>query len=180
MNQTPEIPALADIYEMWHVPFWQTTWFKICYGLIVLFVIQLAIGLAAYFINHRRKPKLTAWQQAFEQLQRLAQKYPATTDEARIYYTRLTHLLKQYIQKRYGRKLEGSTDNELIQQAQSHGLPEKASDCLREILEGAVLIKFARAEAREAQISRDLKHARTNITLSVPQPSATQNERVTK
>ena len=172
MQQITQAPQLAEIYGTWHVPFWQTSWFKLCCSAGLLVIAAVVLYGVIRTIKNRNLPATPPWQEALNQLERMAATFPQTSDETRLHYIRLTYLLKRYIQRRYDRTLTGSTDTELAEQAQEHGLPEKAADHLKQVLEGAVLIKFARAEAREAQIARDLKHACEIISLSTPKPLA--------
>jgi len=171
MQQIHTTPELANIYGMWHVPFWQTGWFKLCCATGALAALSIVSYAGWYIISRRRTPQLSPWEEALKQLESMGATLPQNSNETRLYYLRLTYILKHYLQRRYNCTLVGSTDTELATQALSHGAPEQAADQLKEILEGAILIKFARAEARQAQIARDLKHARTIVTLTTPAPA---------
>ena len=175
-----QIPQLAEIYGMWHVPFWQTSWFKMVCNISALLIFAGIIYYLARTIMRRKKAALPPWETALETLKQMGNSLPSTNDETRRYYVRLTALLKSYLQKRYDRVLSSSTDMELVEQAHAHDIPNKAIDQLREVLHGAVLIQFARADARETQINCDLKHARAIIMLTTPEASSDKTPGSTK
>jgi len=172
MQTAPISPAaLADIYEMWHIPFWQTGWFILtCISIGAIIAIG-AVATTIFLLRKRRQSYIqTPWERALGRLQKLANPTEAESN-ASLLYTRLTLLLKQYLQERYDRTLEGHTDTELA--ARMHELPDEAAAQLRQIFEGAVFIKFARAKARQERIKRDLRAAQAVISLTTP-PSAPQ------
>ena len=179
-TQTPSAPQLADIYGMWHIPFWQSGWFKICCAAGSLMILGILAYVGWRIASRRRAPRLSPWQEALVQLEQMGTTLPKSSDETRLYYLRLTWVLKHYLQRRYNCVLAGSTDTELAAEALSHGAPEQVADQLKEVLEGAVLIKFARAEARQTQITRDLKHARTIVALTTPAPAPSQSRDTNK
>ena len=108
--------GLYDIYGVWHLPFWQTTWFKyLCASLIALvfLLVGVAIGYRLYqWIRHKQ---YTAWEIALMKLEQLKKNHYATQDEAKQAYGVITAVLKEYLSKRYGWSVTSATDDELAQ-----------------------------------------------------------------
>jgi hypothetical protein len=149
---------LYDIYGLWHVPFWQTTWFKLLVGSIIVAILFVIIVM---LVHHRRARKkvLTSWEQALRDLHELREHGIPAPDRAQEFYLRLTEILKTYLQQRYQYSVIGKTDHELMHFLyQEHFSPALLQE-LQEIFSGIEVIKFARGTTVVEQIERDLQRS---------------------
>jgi len=170
MQQQPPISQqLSDLYGIWHVPFWQRTWFTVTmWMLAIIFVVALGY-LALRIWKKRQKPAPTPWEHALGQLEELAARNCSTPEQAQAFYLELTALLKTYLNERYGYNVQGKTDAELVDYVRAQEeLPAGVVDHIGAILQGAVLIKFAGEQARAQQIEGDTTRARSIITITIP------------
>ena len=153
-----------DIFDYYHIPFWQTTWFKVSACVAVLLIIALVI----YFIVTRKKRELAPWEWAAEKIQQLPLEKCLTKNDYKKFYFDLTLILKQYLHKRYAWKTEDKTDEELIEYLHKQGFNETLLEALKKMLEGAVWIKFAGNEVIKTQADADYKTALSLVKKTTP------------
>lgn len=114
---------------------------------LLLLIIACYVGIQIKS-NHRIIPKLKLkfegppHKQAFRQIEKLRQKKPATPDDAHVYYTELTDILRLYIERRYGCKATAMTTSEILVQLQPYN-NVSLIDKLRKLLESIDLVKYA-------------------------------------
>lgn len=104
--------GLYDIYDYWHVPFWQTQTFYFCVRFAIL---ALALFLIYFFIKkyYKRKP-LSPEHSALERLAHLQKKNITTKEDAHEVYSEITDSMKQYFESYYKRPFNAMTDKEMI------------------------------------------------------------------
>lgn len=149
---------LYDIYDLWHVPFWQTLWFKIIFFSVLFLAL---IVLIVWFVRRRRKHKkeLSAGEQALHDLYALRERKLVCSEHAQEFYLQVTAILKTYLQHQYHLPVQAKTDQELLHFLyQEHFSPALLQE-LQEIFSGMELIKFARASAVSDQLERDLQRS---------------------
>ncbi len=157
--QNPAL-ELYEIYGLWHVPFWQRTWFKIS---IFIFFCAL-VGIIIYFLIKKYKQRavqLPAWQIALNALDQL-KKLQMPEYSAR-YYAALTHLLKVYISARFGVDVCSLTDQQMCDYIDQHLAYDHYKERLKQIFSAGQLIKFAHHDALEKQMIDDWQHAKDFI-----------------
>ena len=155
---------LYDIYGMWHVPFWQTTWFFIAMILLACFVFS-AILFLLYTRFAKKKKKLPAWQVAMHALEQLkadpstssGQSFSVARSEQ--FYVGLTALLKTYISERDATDLRSSTDQQIIGYLEDLALSDVQKEQLTRIFGAGQMIKFANQDAVQQQMQDDWHHA---------------------
>ncbi len=147
--------GLYDIYETWHIPFWQTTWFYILMysfmSLIIIFIIYFIIKK----IKSRSQNKLSFSEQALRDIELLRSQM-----NGKEFYIQLTAILKRYIAQRYHVDVESKTDDELIAYlGKKHFFNETLLDDISSIFAGIVTIKFAHAQASQEKMEHDYHKA---------------------
>ncbi|TET06904.1 hypothetical protein E3J79_00515 [Candidatus Dependentiae bacterium] len=150
--------GLYDIYDMWHVPFWQTKLF----GGIVIFLLVIVgcsflIALFVYYI--RRKHPEFPWDNALCKLTALSIEEPLSKEKNKQFYFKLTEILKNYLHERYNFALRGKTDQELLLFLVESDFPADLLSYVRAIFEGCLQIKYADEQALREQLMRDLDSA---------------------
>ncbi len=140
---------IKDIYGVWYKPLWQETWF-ISSGIIITLILM---GIVAYWLYKKqyKRPEKKGWELALEDLKAL---HKAEAKTPKLFYSRLTGILKRYLQSRYALHLVGTTDDELIEFLQENTkVPEPVTQTVKELLNGVVLIKFANQKAAQEQMN---------------------------
>lgn len=166
MNHPMNENGLYDIYSVWHVPFWQTSWF---YTLMIAAGIALCalVILMVYKTFFAKKvAPLAPWQKALNDLYDLEQLDLSTQENGKQFYLKLTAILKQYLQDRFQLPLVAKTDAEMASYLQDSDLEKKYK--ISEICNGCVLIKFANQSAIEEQSKAHLNLALKLVSETIP------------
>lgn len=164
-----EQSGLYDIYDIWHVPFWQTRWFYLvlfCLGALIFFTMLLL--LVRWYRKRMKHKKISPWDKTLAALEQLKQKECATTEQGKAVYFTLTVVLKEYIDSRYGFDVQGKTDDELLQYLQQQKFEEELLNYLRDIAQGGVMVKFANVQAMRDEILRHLDFACVIVKQTIP------------
>ena len=107
--------GLYGNYSLWHIPFWQTSWFKLA---IISFVSFLGLVLLAFIIKkfwkRKKQPEITAWDYLLQKLVPYKETEFATKELAKDFYATVTFEFKHYLFKRYGYDVRNKTDEEVI------------------------------------------------------------------
>lgn len=138
--QNNPLDQLHDIYDLWHIPFWQTRAFKLSL-IIIIFLMLLLIGSIVFKRIYRRYRTLKPWDQAILDLEQLQKKIALL--DAKEFYTRLTTILKTYLRDRYGFDVMGKTDDELIHYLSTTDFPVTLLERLQALLARSAAHKFA-------------------------------------
>ena len=133
------------------VPFCWDDWKGIVYSWLVALVL-IAVTVYVWHRTRNGKPvfsfirikkKLPPHQVALTEIENIKSEKPWTDNDSKEYYTRLTDVLREYIQDRYGFSAMELTSNEIIQNLIERG-DGQSLDELRSIFATADLVKFAR------------------------------------
>lgn len=171
MNTLDE-KGLYDIYSAWHIPFWQTNWFYwTIAGLIGIVITLIVVAFIRAYLR-RKKPPLTYWEKALQEIARLQQKKYTTKEEGKQCYFVLTSVLKIYLNKRFQFPTAGKTDDEVVCYIEKKSLDENIKLDLNDILKGCLLIKFANQQAMEKQIHEHITIAFKLIKATLPQSNS--------
>lgn len=156
--------GLYDIYPIRSLPFWQTTWFFLAMCTVVSIVVMaLVMGAVCWYRARRAQKKLTAWEQALADLSTIANEA-----QAPIFYARMTHIVKSYMQNRYGLSAPSKTDDELLILLVQAQFNERYIQMLREIAQEAVLAKFAENNVVPETMQRHHQFCVTFIQETIP------------
>lgn len=161
MNQND---LLLDIYDFYEIPLWQTLWFQIPIGIITL----LLVGSIVYFILHRKKPKLSAWEIARQQLSLINLERCSNKQDFKKVYFDITTILKSYIQERYQWDIIDKTDDEMIAYLTKNEFNPELLEAIKKLLYGSSLVKYADEVALKTQVDVDLKLAFDFIKKTIP------------
>lgn len=131
-----------------------------------VFIAALAL-LSIRIISKRRRttgsesvpqPSIPPHVRAIQELEALHNRKLWQSGKTKSYYTALTDILRTYLSGRYGLNAMEMTSDEIMQAAEPLRLPEKRSNDLRDILDTADLVKFAR-QVPEAEANENLYYA---------------------
>lgn len=118
----------------------------------VLLLVAIVIGVILWrkyrkqkpVVVERPKPKDPAHIWARKELQKLEEEKLWQKDEVKQYYSRLTDILRLYLEYRYGWLALESTTEEIEASIDQYHVKHKAKDSLLQILRSADLVKFAK------------------------------------
>lgn len=160
--------GLYDIYDMWHVAWWQLPWVK---ATAMIIVATAAIGLIAgliYMVLLRRKKNLPLWQQAMIELHMLQMSTVSNDRELRQRYLDLAAVVKGYLIARFELPAHGLTDEELLNLL-SHKVSDPAIiDDLLHLLSLRESISFASGQS-SARFDESIQRAMRIIKITIPQ-----------
>lgn len=163
--------GLYEIYGLSYVPFWQRSWFfwgSIC-ATVILCILIIFISIRWYF--RRKKNDIRSyWQDMLIKLNELKKNNVATVAQGSLFYARLTHVLKEYIQMRYQLEVRGRTDTEVLAVLEGAQFDPQLLAIVRQILQGGEYIKFANVAAVQQQIEKDLQSSIAFIEATHPRP----------
>lgn len=89
-------------------------------------------------------PILTPFEQAMKELDRIKQEAMYEQGELKLYYTQLTDVLRSYLDKQFGIDSFEKTTSEIMQVVKKHKALANSRQALRDILESADMVKFAK------------------------------------
>lgn len=164
---------LYDIYGLWHVPFWQTTWFSVVIGILSALVIMVLVyGMVTRYLS--RRPATKPWVVALQELENLSKNIQPADSER--FYTALTTLLKHYLYRRFGYSVLSKTDAQVTVYLKSVDLDPAFADTLETIFQGSIVCKFAHQQAIKEAMHRDLAAAIAFINATIPGKSTTKKD----
>lgn len=153
MQQQPL--ELIDIYGVWYHPWWQQAWFvypSILACVAVIVFLCYWIYKRFFYVEKVQLP----YEKALEALQSLR----GDDLSPKLFYIRLTEILKEYLQELYHEQFVGTTDTEMIRLLErTSSASPKIMTQVEEILDGVTLIKFANHKAAQEQMSKALTSA---------------------
>ena len=156
----------------------------------ILLVLGIALlGLLGWFYYQSRKKKkplikLTLRQPkpahvlALEQLEALKSEQLWQKGQIKEYYSRLTDILREYFDARFGVNAAEMTSDEIISAMKDHSSDAQRLNDLRKILQLSDMAKFAKARPQDAEneMSLMLSVAIVNSSKPAPEPKLTKPE----
>lgn len=162
---------------------------------IILAVAVLVIGglLIYYFtkkkknepvVFRRPKPKLPPWRIALDELEKLKSEKLWQQDRMKEYHSRLTDILREYVEATYSIEAMEMTTWEIIRAFAGAKIEQVNLNKLRQILELADLVKFAKLKPLPEENEKSMEHAVEfvkNTMVKEEQSAQTENkENITK
>ena len=165
----PDQPMqLSGEYGLWHIPFWQKTWFKLSAGLVSIIVLSI-IGYALYYWWYAARKTLSSSEQALHDLQMLKKKGLCSSATSGQFYVGLTGILKKYLSSLYAVDIRSNTDHQMLEYIAGLPLFDAQKEGLSRIFSAGELIKFARKDALLEQMNNDWQFAVEFVTTGLLQ-----------
>jgi len=141
---------------------------------IALGILALAAG--AYFLWKRRRkaeeetvPPVPPHEQAYEALEKLLREDLLTQGQVKLFYLRLSNILRHYIEGRFSlRAPERTTEEFLIDLRAGDDFSAEQKALLRRFLEHCDLVKFAKHDPTRAEIDQSVDACRNFIDETKP------------
>ncbi len=128
--------------------------FYVGIGLAVLVIIVLIVYLMSKWkrkesIFFKSKPKDPPYVTALRELEKIKAEKLWQNNKVKIYYTRITDVLRVYLEEQYNVQAMEQTSEEILQSLQTLKIPEELMNKLRELLNVADLVKFAKYQPEQ-------------------------------
>lgn len=144
----------------------------------------LLIGAIIYFILRKKKieeeeeiiPALPPYEEALEKLKELDHKLLWQNNKIKQYYSELTEIIRDYIEKELKVPALEITSDELIayirdfKDAETLDISKETFNKLKELLQEADLVKFAKSKPLSHEIEEDRKDAEEILNSMKPKP----------
>ena len=150
---------LIDIYDIVYEPWWLSTTTKIA-AFAAVMLLCIVLGYLVY--KKTRKPVVILyWQKSLRDIGVLEK---ADFSDGQVFYTRLTEIMKQYLQKQYGIHLVDKTDTELLELLKTTKLiPTHVYETMKDLFDGVIFIKFAHQHAAQERMEDAIKKTKALI-----------------
>lgn len=180
---------IRDIAKIMRQPY--TFWEVSVWVLVALLLVALVIGIVYVVRRHRARlgllpiapppPPLPPHEQALHDLEQLRQRQLWQQGKVKEYHTLLTDILRQYLASGYGiPSTEMTSDQTLDAYTTSRAYSPEGESLLRQILQTADMVKFAKSEPLPYQHDKSLNDALRFVGITAPQaanePGATNKE----
>lgn len=152
----------------------ELSWYESPVFLVICAILILA--LIAYFIykKFKKQPKTTAAPtvtqpsvpldvQTYQALDALVAKRWHESGDAKLFYSELSEIVRQYIEDRFKIPALENTTQEVLQTAKRTPLLKKHRDPIKLILRKADLVKFAKADAHIVEMEEAIQAARSFV-----------------
>ncbi len=159
--------AVTNSIEPVHIDYnhWITVKYA-CYGLLIIFIGGL-LYLVIKFIRHKHKLKMmTPRERALHELDLLVSKNLVDKGLVKDFYVELTHVVRRYIERKYGIKAPERTTEEFIAEAIALDVfPKQYIPMLKSFLAFADMVKFAQYESTKANAFNAIDAAKNYINV---------------
>lgn len=162
-----------DFLPDWIIDYW---------GWIVLTIVIVAGGVCAVLIFTKRvnvpfipaKKPVPPYEMARHRLDRLHEQHLCEKGQEREYYTELTDILREYIDKRFGINAMEMTSRQILDHLNANPDTKPSERLMRQILEVADFVKFAQMRPMPEDNTRSFTHAVEFVENTKPQPEPTE------
>ena len=118
--------------------------------ILICALVVLAVALVFFFRKKKvadilpKKKPVPPYELAMQALNRLKEEKLCENGQEKEFYTRLTEILRTYLEQRFGINAMEMTTTQIIRQVKEHDVTRPSSDLMKEILEMADFVKFAK------------------------------------
>ncbi|MCS7036503.1 MAG: hypothetical protein RMJ33_03950 [Saprospiraceae bacterium] len=181
---TPEDEASwRDIKALWPTPSDGWERWRLWIGVVLALMLS---GAGAYWLLRRRRlsrPSLEQvrasqpWEIALEQMNALEQRRLWQREVFDGYYTELSRIVREYLERQYGIPALESSTEETLRYCKTTSIPQHLLPALEELLYRSDLVKFARVRPPEYYHAQALREARRLVEQTALALAATADER---
>lgn len=154
-----------------------SSWRDYLPAMLVVLGLILVLGLVFFLVNRKGKEvappppvrKVPAHEIANDKLDGLKKKQLWQNGEVKAYQSELTYIVREYLENRYGAQALESTTSEILNQLKSLDFNDTMKTQLREMLELADMVKFAKAEPPIEAHERLMNYAESFVDKTKPE-----------
>ncbi len=139
------------------------------------------IGGLLYWLKRRRRPdaprRVPPHEEALAALERLLASSLLDDGEVEAFYRRLSAIVRRYVEGRFGLRAPERTTEEFLHEISGGPVISRAHQLLlRDFLQEADMVKFARFVPRQEQTGRAVTAAKAFVEQTVPPPSDSEGD----
>ena len=171
--------SFSEPYTFWEI----FRWVLLVLG-IALIVWVITYVIKRYkakepIITLPKAPPVPADECALKALENLRIRQLWQQGKVKEYHTELTDILRQYMEKRYGFNSTEMTSDQTLEAFENHGGSQDSASILRQILQTADMVKFAKSEPQPYEHDLSMSNARqfVNDTKPVDNTQTTDNKK---
>jgi len=158
-----------DFLPDWIIDYW---------GWILLTLVIVAGGICAVLIYTKRvkipfipvKKPIPPYEMARQRLDNLHEQHLCERGQERAYYTELTDILREYIDKRFGINAMEMTSRQILDRLNANPDTRPSERLMRQILEVADFVKFAKMRPMPEDNTKSFNHAVEFVENTKPRP----------
>jgi len=180
----PDAKDIMDIREPVAAQMGPEQWLAAALIALAILVPLALLGYLLYRRLSRPRVKVTpqivvaAHEHALAELGALRDSDLLVTGQYKVFYTRLSEIVREYLEARYGVPAMEQTTWMIDRDLQREKVPQVWRDELVGTLRRADLVKFARQEVDTGAASDDLRRSREAVQATGPQPTTGTEEAV--
>lgn len=165
-----------DIKQVWKPPFVLADYYPLIYGVLFTLLLICIIGYIVQRIKQKKslipfrkeEPKLPPHEQAIKELDEIRENKLWQQGRNKEYYTQVTEVLRKYIEERFGVSAMEMTSAEILEALRTDNEAKPVYDNLKQILELADFVKFAKLHPLPDENERSLNNAYVFVNQTVP------------
>lgn len=165
-----------DIKDTWKPPFVLADYYPIIFGVLFALLLICIIGYVIQRIKNKQpimpfikpEPKLPPHEQALKDLDEIKLQKLWQQGRNKEYYTLLTDVLRRYIVERFGVNAMEMTSSEVLFVIRKEEDAKAVYDNLKQVLELADFVKFAKMHPLPDENERSLSNAYLFVDQTVP------------
>ena len=165
-----------DIKQIWKPPFVLADYYPFIYGVLFTLLLICIIGYIVQRIKQKKslipfrkeEPKLPPHEQAIKELDEIKQQKLWQQGRNKEYYTQITEVLRKYIVERFGINAMEMTSAEILDLLRSDADVKQVYDHLKQVLELADFVKFAKLHPLPDENERSLNCAYLFVNQTIP------------
>lgn len=165
-SEIPDTIQIAPIKEIIEEDWQFSDFLPIVYGIIGLLALVVGIVfLARYLSNKKKAPvieeevKRPAHEIALEKLSALKNQELWQKGDIKAYQSELTYITREYVENRYAIPALESTTGEILRDLKTVNFPDALVQKMREMLQLADMVKFAKAKPPEEKHTQLMGYA---------------------
>jgi len=178
--------AIYDIKQPIAVKYTFVDWIRDNWHWLVFgFVCLLMLGAIAYYLKKMRKaapvriiekPEMPPHLVALQKLQAIRDKQLLQANAVKQYHSELSDVIREYLEKRYKINALEQTSDEILSGLKPLKLKREESDVLRQLLQLADLVKFAKAIPSNTENELSMANAMSFIAHTKNQDQVVENK----
>lgn len=165
-----------DIKNTWIPPFVLADYYPVIFGVLFALLLICIVGYILQRIKNKQpimpfmkpEPKLPPYEQALKDLNEIKLQKLWQQGRNKEYYTLVTDVLRKYIAERFGINAMEMTSSEVLFMIRKEEEAKEVYDSLKQVLELADFVKFAKMHPLPEENERSLSNAYLFVDQTIP------------
>ena len=169
---------LKDIKDVWSPRFVLFDFIPFYVWMILLALICIGGGIYLYLKYFKRTPqqeedkvvKIPPHEKALDELNKLKEDKLWQAGQSKLYFTRLTDILREYLDSRFAINAMEMTSTEILKSLRANKETKLVEKNMKQILEVADFVKFAKMSPLPEDNETAMRNAINFVELTIPHP----------